>query len=303
MSLSCPLTRRASLFCVAAMLLATAAYANSAASQTSSQTPAPSPTPTSSSSDSFSSGNWSSSLTTDKLAEFGATEASMALPSAPAPAASPGQNDNGGGSMMHRAMSNFAFEGGFGFNPPISSSIGNGWNLLIGAGVHVNPNLMIPIEYQYIHTGLAQAIINQVGSQGGNVHIWSFGVDPIYDIAPKASNDFFVQGGGGFYRKVTNFTNPNLQSYCDFYYGCGYVTVNQVVAHFSSNQGGFDIGGGYYHRFGGLYGTGKMKFFAEARYLDVLTPAVTQTNSTTGGLVTSVPAGTRLIPVMFGVAW
>jgi hypothetical protein len=303
-----PLARRVSFCCVAAMLVTAAAFAQTPASSTSLENQFPAST--SSSSENDSSSHWSSSLVTDQFAEFPAPEeASAATPSAPEPSALPsapaGQNDNGGGGggMVHRALHNFAFEGGFGFNPPISSSIGNGWSLLIGAGVHVSPNFMVPIEYQFIHTGLAQAIINQVGSQGGNVHIWSFGIDPIYDIAPKASNDFFVQGGGGFYRKVTNFTNPNLQEYCDVYYGCGYVTVSQVVAHFSSNQGGFNIGGGYYHRFGGLYGTGKMKFFAEARYLDVLTPAVTQTNSTTGGLVTSVPADTKLIPVTFGFSW
>lgn len=205
--------------------------------------------------------------------------------------------------MVHRALSNFAFEGGFGFNPPESDSIGNGWNLLIGAGVHVTPNFTVPIEYQYVHTGLAQYIINEAGSQGGNTHIWSFGVDPIYDIAPKASNDFYLHGGGGFYRKVTNFTNPTISSYCSYFYGCYGVTVNQVVGHFSSNSGGINIGGGYYHRFGGIYGTGKMKFFAEARYLDVFTPAVTKRNPTTGGSVTSVPADTKLIPVTFGFSW
>ena len=297
-----PLARRASLLCVAATLLTAAAFAKSTASRSSSQTPTSS-TPSFSSSDRFSTADWSSSLATSELAEFSAPAASGALPSAPAPSAAQTDNSGGGGGMMHDAMSNFFFEGGFGFNPPESNSIGKGWNLLIGAGVHVTPNFALPIEYQYIHTGLAQYIINQVGTQGGNVHIWSFGIDPIFDVAPKASNDFFIQGGGGFYRKVTNFTNPNVQQYCDYYYGCGYVTVNQVVAHYSSNQGGFNIGGGYYHRFGGIYGTGKMKFFAEARYLDVLTPAVTATSSTTGGLVTQVPADTKLIPVTFGFSW
>jgi hypothetical protein len=294
---SMPLVRRASFFCVAALLATAAAFAEPPASPTSSEIQSPSSTPT------LSSSNWSSSLATEQIAEFHAPQAaSMALPSAPEP--SGGQADSaGGGSMVHRAMSNFFFEGGFGFNPPISNSVGNGWNLLVGAGVHVTPNFAVPIEYQFIHDGLAQYIINQVGTQGGNVHIWSFGIDPIFDIAPKASNDFFVQGGGGFYRKVTNFTNPNLQYYCDYYYGCGYVQVSQVVAHYSSNQGGFNFGGGYYHRFGGIYGTGKMKFFAEARYLDILTPAVTATSSTTGAVVTQVPADTKMIPVTFGFSW
>lgn len=200
--------------------------------------------------------------------------------------------------MWQRAAGGFAFEGGLGFNPVKSNSITTGWNVLIGGGVHVAPNLMIPIEYQFIRTGLAQYIINQAGSQGGNTHIWSFTIDPTFDIVPKASNDLYVKGGGGFYRKVTNFTDPVPQLFCDYFYGCGYVTVTTVVGHFSSNQGGWNIGGGYYHRFGGIYGTSKMKFFAEARYLDVLTPAVA---GSTGS--TSIPADTKLIPVTFGFSW
>lgn len=290
-----PLARLASFFCVAALFLTGSAFAQSAVSQSPSQAPALSQTPN------FSSGDWSSSLArTDEIAEFRAPEAAAALPSAPAPSSAAAGQYNSGGSSSR--WSGLAFEAGFGFNPPESNSIGNGWNLQIGAGLHAGPHFTPLIEYQFIHTGLARYIINEVGSQGGYVHIWSFGIDPVFDIAPKASNDFYIKGGGGFYRKVTSFTDPNLQYYCDYYYGCGYIQVNQVVGHFSSNQGGWNIGGGYYHRFGGIYGTGKMKFFAEARYLDVMTPAVTATSSS-GALVTQVPADTKLIPVTFGFSW
>lgn len=297
MSSSClaRVARRAAFFCVATMAFTGAAFASSTAPQRSSQAQSPSFAPR------FSTSNWSSSLAANQMAEFNAPEASAALPSASAPAGSAAQGGNGG--MFHRAMSNFFFEGGFGFNPPESNSIGNGWNLLIGAGVHVTPHFAVPIEYQFIHTGLAQYIVNEAGSNSGYTHIWSFGLDPIFDFAPKASNDFFVHGGGGFYRKVTNFTNPQQGTYCDYFYGfCYGVTQNVVVGHFSSNQGGWNIGGGYYHRFGGIYGTGKMKFFAEARYLDVLTPAVKGVDQN-GNRITAVPADTKLIPVTFGFSW
>ena len=55
----------------------------------------------------------------------------------------------------------------------------------------------------------------------------------------------------GFYRKVTSFTDPQLAQYCTYFY-CGIVTQNVVVGHFSSNQGGWSIGGGLQHRFAGL---------------------------------------------------
>jgi hypothetical protein len=102
---------------------------------------------------------------------------------------------------------------------------------------------------------------------------------------------------------VTSFTDPVESYYCDYYYGyCTVGTVNQVVGHFSSNQGGFNIGGGYQHRMGGMYQDSKMKLFVEARYVDVLTPAVI--GITPSGLgVTTVAAGTKLIPISVGVRW
>ena len=75
--------------------------------------------------------------------------------------------------------------------------------------------------------------------------------------------------------------------------------MNSVIGHFSSNQGGVNVGMGYQHRFGGMYGDGHMKFFAEARYLHIFTPAVN--GITPSGLgVTTIAANTMLIPVTFG---
>ena len=301
-----PLARTASLVCVATLLFTGAAIAQSNAPQDSSAALAPASSEIQSAAENrnFAAGDWSSSLAPYEIAEFRAPEASAALPAAPSPSASSaGQADQNGGGMWRRAASGLAFEAGFGFNAPESNSIGWGWNLLVGAGVHAGPNLTVPIEYQFIRTGLAQYIINEAGSNSGYTHIWSFGLDPIFDIAPKASNDFYIKGGGGFYRKVTSFTNPQQGTYCDYFYGyCYGVTQNVVVGHFSSNQGGWNIGGGYYHRFGGIYGTSKMKFFAEARYLDVLTPAVKGVDQN-GNPVIAVPADTKLIPVTFGFSW
>ena len=293
-----PLARRAGFSCVAIMVFTGAAFASSPLSPDSSQTPSPATTPT------FSSSNWSSSLATSQIAEFRAPAASAALPSVPAPSASAGQygNNGNGGGMWGHAASGLAFEAGFGFNAPESDSIRWGWNMQIGAGIHAGEHLTPMIEYQFIHTGLAQYLINAAGSDGGFTHIWSLGIDPVYDFAPKASNDFYVKGGGGFYRKLTSFTDAQQGVYCDYFYGCYGVTQNVVVGHYSSNQGGWNIGGGYYHRFGGIYGTGKMKFFAEARYLDVLTPAVAGVGPG-GAIVTAVPADTKLIPVTFGFSW
>jgi hypothetical protein len=157
------------------------------------------------------------------------------------------------------------------------------------------------VEYQFIHDKLPGYLIAQTGADGGYAHIWSFTLDPVVSLFPKSSHDIYLTGGGGFYRKVTSFTNPQLGLYCDYYGFCGYVTQNAVVGHFSSNQGGWNIGGGYQHRMGGMYGDSKMKLFAEARYLDVLTPAYR--GSANGLGPATLAAGTRLVPVTVGVRW
>ena len=118
------------------------------------------------------------------------------------------------------------------------------------------------IEYQFLDDKLPGQIIAEAGATGGNVHLWSVGIDPVFDLFPKSNNSVYVTGGGGFYRKVTNFTDVEPTEFCQFYY-CGVGYAPQTVGHYSSNQGGFDIGGGYQHRFGGMYGDSRTRFFAE----------------------------------------
>lgn len=225
-----------------------------------------------------------------------------AVPAAPSPAngaAAGGQN--GGGQSGHwYSFSRLAGEAGGGFNAPTGDSspyITWGGNFSIGAGPRFSPHLAALVEYQFVDDKLPGALIAETGANGGDAHIWSLTLDPVIDVAPKRKNDLYITGGGGFYRKVTNFTDPS--NYCDFF-EC--YTQNVVVGHFSSNQGGWNVGGGFIHRLGGTYGDSKAQLFAEARYLDVMTPAVVHLEPN-GLSATSVGADTKLVPVTFGVRW
>lgn len=225
-----------------------------------------------------------------------------ALPAAPDPKGGAGQYDNrsrggGGGGIM----SHMTYVVGGGANAPSSDSspyITWGGNFTVGAGYRYNQMLSLMLEYQYIDDKLPGAIIAEAGATGGNVHIWSFSLDPVLDLTPKKPLDFYAVGGGGFYRAVTSFTDPEQSQYCTYFY-CGVVTQNVVVGHYSSNQGGWSIGGGLAHRFAGWNGDGKMKVFAEARYLDVMTPAITTQANGLG--TTTVGSDTKIIPVTFGL--
>lgn len=226
---------------------------------------------------------------------------SAALPSAPSPAAS--ASGQAGGYQSHSFWSHITGEVGGGFNGPTggsSSYITWGGQFSVGAGYRFTPRLSTLINYQLIIDKLPGALIAETGANGGYAHIWSFTLNPVFDLFPKSTNDVYLTGGGGFYRKVTNFTNPQLGYYCDYFY-CSPAYYNQVVGHFSSNQGGWSVGGGYQYHIGGPYGDGRMKLFAEVRYLDILTPA--SAISPNGLGVAAVGADTKLIPVTFGLRW
>jgi hypothetical protein len=226
-------------------------------------------------------------------------EAALPIPrAAGSGAAQAGPYDSGANQSV---WSHLTYEIGGGFNAPTPDSspyITWGGNFNLGGGYRFDPRFSMLVEYQFMHDKLPGAIIAQTGANGGYANIWSFTLAPVVDLFPKSVHSIYVTGGGGFYRKVTSFTDPVPVLYCTYYY-CGIGTANVVVGHFSSNQGGWNIGAGYSYRMGGVYGDGKMKLFAEARYLDVLTPAVTTQPNGLG--TTTVAAGTKVIPVTFGV--
>jgi hypothetical protein len=198
-------------------------------------------------------------------------------------------------------LSNYALEFGGGLSAPADKTyITWGGQFTVGGGVNFSKRFALLAEYQFMDNKLPGKLIAETGATGGHAHIWSLTLDPVVSLFPKSENDVYVTGGGGFYRKVTSFTDVLPSQYCSFYY-CGVAYSPQVVGHFSSNQGGFNIGGGYQHRMGGMYGDSKMKLFAEVRYVDVLTPAVTTQPNGLG--TTSVAAGTKVIPISLGIRW
>lgn len=210
--------------------------------------------------------------------------------------------------------SHIAFEGGFGFSIPVGSdtsfsqtdindgnlspSEGIGYGLTVGGGWNFSKKFGALLEYQFLHQSIPSDYLDALSTAdaggsssttglGGNINTWSLTVDPIYYVPFSHKSGVYVTGGGGFYRKVTNFTEP-VES-CYFY--C--VSSPETVDHFSSNQGGFNAGFGVYRKIFGQDSNGK--FFAEVRYVWVNSPKADSSNSFQG-------SGTEeLIPVTFGV--
>jgi hypothetical protein len=288
------LTRRVSLLFGAAMLAIGSAGAQSLNSPNSNAVSA----------------NASSSSDSQFLTDFGGGANALAAATLPSSAFAGGTGAGQQYGEKHGlfSLSRIAGEAGGGFNGPIGNDTSSGssssttyggpymtWggNFTGGLGLRFSQRFSLLGEYQFIDDKLPGAFIAAVGTQGGNAHIWSLTLDPVIDLFPKAKNSVYVTGGGGFYRKVTNFTDPEEGEQCYSY--CGIVVENETVFHFSSNQGGMNLGVGFTHHLGNSsYGDTETKLFAEARYLFVDTPNTSPTIAT---------GHTEAIPVTVGVRW
>jgi hypothetical protein len=208
-------------------------------------------------------------------------------------------------------MSHIAIEGGVGFTIPVgpdtsysqteinedylSPSESAGWNVNVGGGWMFTKRVGVLIEYTFDKQGMPGDYLNALaaangvssGGLGGNINTWDFALEPIIYQPFSHKSGGYVTGGAGFYRKVTNFTEPVEECY----YYC--ITEASTVDHFSSNQAGFNIGIGLYRKIFGEDSNGK--FFAEVRYVWVDSPQPSASNYYNG-------SGTEeLIPVSFGV--
>jgi hypothetical protein len=197
--------------------------------------------------------------------------------------------------------SKLAIEAGAGFTAPVGNTA-HGWetygyNLKAGAGWNFTKHLGVLLEYQWNRDKIPGSTLTQLalasGSSvpfGGNVNTWSFTLDPIFYLPVTKKTGAYITGGGGFYRKVTNFTAPVLGLVCYYYCYLGYFPT--TIAHSSSNQGGLNIRAGFYWK--ALGEDSNAKFFAEAGYLWVDSPVAS--NEDPYGSGTS-----SLIPVTFGI--
>ncbi len=266
---------------------------------------------------SSSSSSYSAYLSTDSL--LGGS--SYAEPSSGA-SASPQYGGNNRRSSSYpnyeSKWSHIAFEGGFGLSVPVgndttfsqtalnngdlSPSEALGYDVTLGGGWNFTKRFGALLEYQFLRQGMASDYLNALNtaegtssssssgmSIGGNINTWSLTVDPIFYLPVSHKSGAYVTGGGGFYRKVTNFTSPVQE--CGYYGFC--YDVAETIGHFSSNQGGFNVGAGVYHKVFGEDSNGKL--FAEVRYVWVNSPVANSSNSGQG-------EGTEaLIPISFGI--
>jgi hypothetical protein len=212
-----------------------------------------------------------------------------------------GQNSGGYGNGGYRQYPRYgqpgfhhlAIEAGAGFSSPIGNTKGTqttGYNIKLGGGWNFSRRFGVLAEYEFHRTGIPNSVLSASGAPDGNVHLWGFTLDPIFYYKTTGAWGGYVTGGGGFYRKLTSFTEPvYLGIGCDFYGYCYPQYANVLLSHFSSNQGGANIGAGFTHNIG----DGGAKIYAEARYLFVDSPKPSATAFGSGTV--------SMIPVTFGI--
>ena len=192
-----------------------------------------------------------------------------------------------------------------------------------------NAHVGVNLEFNYDHFGLTGSDAEQsaglynysiafttnrirrirrrrISGLDGNNHVWSFSLQPIYNIKSGEGIGAYVTGGGGYYHKVTNFEVPAIGTYCDPFYGCYQYTANQVIDHYTSNAFGVNGGLGITYKFSRFSG---QRLFAEVRYVYLLNsyrPGVTidnvnPANASEANFFPQNSQRTSYLPVKFGL--
>lgn len=196
------------------------------------------------------------------------------------------------GALSAQEFSHFTFGAGAGFTQGVGDTgtrLDVGWNVRAGAGVNFNPYVGLMVNGAYDSMGINSSTLGNIGVPGGRASITSFTLDPIVHLNPKGHIDVYVTGGVGLFHRYQEFTAPSVAVTTGFDPFFGFVPValsaNQVLASYSVNKPGMDIGAGI--AFGSKW---HGKFFAEARYSRIF-------------MGNRAPNDTEYLPVTFGFRW
>jgi hypothetical protein len=194
--------------------------------------------------------------------------------------------------MSAQEFSHFAFNAGAGFTQGVRETgtrFDLGWNVRAGVGVNFSPYVGLMVNGAYENMGINSSTLDSFGAPGGRMSVMSFTLDPIVHLSPKSHADFYITGGGGLFHRYQEFTAPTVSVVTGFDPFFGFypaaVSGNQVLANYSVNKPGIDIGAGV--AFGRKWNG---KFFAEARYERIF-------------MGNRFANDTEYLPVTFGFRW
>jgi hypothetical protein len=246
----------------------------------------------------------------------------------PPPRRTYGRHPNYSDKMHNADGSNkWAFQVGGGFTLPVGGTHNyykTSWAFQGGVGRNFNKNLGVLLNFSWANFGiqthtldtllatynrlLVAANLQPFNQLGGYGHVWSFSLEPVYNVFQGDASGLYVTGGVGFYHKYTAFTIPSTAYYCDIFGFCYAVAANQRVDWYTSNAVGFDGGFGYTYRFSRF---GSERLFAEVKYVytansrrpywDGTGPNPVPSNPNYFNVFPQGSAPTTFIPITFGI--
>jgi opacity protein-like surface antigen len=197
---------------------------------------------------------------------------------------------------------------GGGFTIPYSDlkdAFGTGANLGIGVHFRVSPMLVVQAQYGYNRLGskdltptagaLPTGVISSIPLTANHkMHDGDFNLLIGPSLTNRAAAPYGLVGVGIYHRSV-NISTPavGLGTVCDPWLLICYPTpvpVDRIVGERSTNDFGFNIGGGVSAKLGG-----SASFYAEVRYIHTNGPSFTDA----GGV--SRAANGNYFPITFGV--
>ena len=172
-----------------------------------------------------------------------------------------------------------------------SDIVRTGGGIQAGAGINFNPLVGVNGEYMYAELPIKRSVLNALNAPGGSSRVQALTGNLILRAPTTGRLGFYGIGGGGWYRRTSELTEPGLVpgAICtplfDYWVECirGQIRVNVVTASRTRDAFGGNIGAGVTVR----VGEGNMKFFTEPRYH----------YAPHGGVAT------KLLPVRFGLRW
>ncbi len=202
----------------------------------------------------------------------------------------------------------YGFEAAVGFPLPVGDThayYNTSWAFQVGGGRNFSKKFGVNLLFDYDHLGVnANTLNNQAtvyntdyaaGITGldANAHVWSFSLNPTYNLIAGDKYGAYVVVGAGFYHKVTNFTSPQQGQYYDPYYGPITYVANVNFDHYTSNAPGFSGGFGLTYKASRFAGE---RFFVEARYVYIDNSQRTGVTAATPYTVAQAYTGTNFFP-------
>src|SRR5207247_1746093 len=115
--------------------------------------------------------------------------------------------------------SKFTFEIGGGFTEPVQHTpnrLDTGFNFTVGGGMNFTPHFGVVGEFGYNELGVTSRVLQAEGVPNGTGRIYSLTLNPIVHFNPRGRFDAYIVGGGGYYRRTIEFTEPTVTTVTAF---------------------------------------------------------------------------------------